>query len=200
TVIADTNTPPTAVISATPISGTSPLLVTFEGTSSYDTDGSLVLYAWDFGDGNSATGSQVNHTYNTAGTFTASLTVTDDTAATSTTTVSINVTPQATLPSAPTNLSATLVKTGKGRNKVVSSAVLNWTDNSNNETRFVIERCLEQTTGKGRNRVTSCEYSEYTTVDADVNSSQVSTESGYKYRVKAINDTGSSSYTNEVSI
>ncbi|NOQ93161.1 MAG: hypothetical protein GQ547_00830, partial [Methylophaga sp.] len=31
TVIADTNTPPTAVISATPISGTSPLLVTFEG-------------------------------------------------------------------------------------------------------------------------------------------------------------------------
>jgi PKD repeat protein len=50
------------------------------GTASHDPDGSISQYAWDF-DGNSttdATGAQVNHTYTTAGTYTATLTVTDD--------------------------------------------------------------------------------------------------------------------------
>jgi len=200
TVIADTNIPPTAVISATPTSGTDPLVVSFDGGNSFDDDGSIVLYSWDFGDGNTATGSLADNTYNTAGSYIATLTVTDDGGATSSATTTINVTAQATAPEAPTALSATLVKTGKGRNKVVSSAELNWVDNSNNETSFVIERCVEETSGKGRNRVTSCAYSEYLSVGANVNNAQVSIESGYKYRVQAINEMGSSNYTNEVSI
>jgi len=116
------------------------------------------------------------------------------------TVIATNTPDLATVPEAPTTLSATLVKTGKGKNKVVSSAELNWLDNSNNETNFVIEHCLAQTTGKGKNRVTTCDYSEYSSVGEDVNNAQVSTESGYKYRVKATNEIGSSSYTNEVSI
>jgi len=112
----------------------------------------------------------------------------------------VNLTVQMTVPEAPTALSVILVKTGKGKNKVISSAELNWIDNSNNESNFVIERCLEQTTGKGKNRVTTCHYSEYLIVQEGVNNVQVSTESGYKYRVKATNEIGSSSYTNEVSI
>lgn len=108
--------------------------------------------------------------------------------------------PQETVPEAPTELLATIVKTGKGRNKVISSVTLNWVDNSNNESNFVIERCLEQTTGKGRNRSTTCNYSEYLIVGEGVNNVQVSTESGYNYRVKATNEIGSSNFTNEVSI
>jgi len=198
-VIADTNNPPSAEISVNTTSGTGPLNVSFDAVNSTD-DGSIVLYAWNFGDGNKATGSLVDYTYTVAGSYIATLTVTDDGDKTSSATIAINVTVQSTVPEAPTALSATLVKTGKGRNKVVSSAQLNWVDNSNNESSFVIERCLEQTTGKGRNKITTCNYSEYLIVGEGVNNVQVSTDSGYMYRVKATNEIGSSSYTNEVSL
>ena len=201
TVIADTNTAPTAVISSSTTSGTGPLIVSFNGTDSFDNDGSIALYSWNFGDGNTATGSLVNYTYTAAGSYNAVLTVTDDGGKTSSATMTINVTVQATVPEAPTALSAILVKTGKGKNKVISSAELNWVDNSNNESNFVIERCLEQTTGKGRNRITTCDYSIYLTVGENVNNVQVlPTETGYKYKVQAINNIGPSSYSNEVSI
>ncbi len=45
---------PTAVVSATPTSGFGPLLVNFTGSGSYDPDGSIVSYAWTFGDGSSS--------------------------------------------------------------------------------------------------------------------------------------------------
>jgi len=54
-------------------------VVTVDGASSQDTDGSIAGYAWDFGDGTSAaTGAQTTHTYAAAGTYTVTLTVTDD--------------------------------------------------------------------------------------------------------------------------
>jgi hypothetical protein len=52
--------------------------VTFDGSGSYDPDGYIVDYSWDFGDGNGASGMIVNHTYLEAGEFYASLTVKDD--------------------------------------------------------------------------------------------------------------------------
>jgi len=134
------------------------------------------------------------------------LTVTDDQGLTSTGTVSITVdsdtspSPIDTVPTAPANLTIALVKTGKGKNKVITDATLNWTDNSDNETSFVIERCLETTTGKGKNRVTSCGFIQYGGSTADITSLPVPIESGYRYRVKAVNDVGASAYTNEVSI
>ncbi|MFQ3196661.1 MAG: PKD repeat protein [Paraglaciecola sp.] len=199
TVNADTNTAPTAVISASTTSGTGPLLVLFDAASSFDDD-SIALYSWGFGDGNTATGIFVDNTYTAAGSYIATLTVTDNGGKTSSTTIAISVIAQAIAPAAPTALSATLVKTGKGKNKVISRAELNWVDNSNNEKNFVIERCLKQTTGKGKKTVITCDYSGYSNVEEGVNNVQVSTESGYMYRVKATNDTGSSNYTNEVSI
>ncbi|MCW4016794.1 MAG: PKD domain-containing protein [Candidatus Bathyarchaeota archaeon] len=54
----------------------------FDGTGSYDSDGSIVSYAWDFGDGNTATGATVEHTYEDNGVYTVTLTVTDDDGAT----------------------------------------------------------------------------------------------------------------------
>ncbi len=69
---------PTALFSPTTTSGTAPLEVGFDGSSSSDVDGTITSYFWDFGDGSSITGSRVSHTYTTSGSFTAKLTVTDN--------------------------------------------------------------------------------------------------------------------------
>lgn len=71
------NIPPVANANG-PYNGTVNLSLTFDGSGSTDSDGSIVSYSWDFGDGNTATGVSPTHTYLTAGTFTVSLTVTDD--------------------------------------------------------------------------------------------------------------------------
>ncbi len=52
------------------------LTCTFNGTSSTDDHG-INSHAWDFGDGQTGSGSVIEHAYSSAGTFTARLTVTD---------------------------------------------------------------------------------------------------------------------------
>ena len=61
-----------------PATGKAPLTVNFDASGSSDTDGSIVSYEWDFGDGGSETGLTVKHTFNTAGTYKITLTVTDN--------------------------------------------------------------------------------------------------------------------------
>lgn len=73
-----TNTPPTAVISSSASVGDAPLQVLFDGTGSSDGDGTILSYKWDMGDGGTATGPQVTYIYSSAGSFNATLTVTDD--------------------------------------------------------------------------------------------------------------------------
>lgn len=77
------NCAPTAVIAATPVTGTAPLAVNFNGTNSTDPDGSVgdfVLgYEWNFGDGTPLDNSNSPvHTYTTAGTYTVTLRVVDN--------------------------------------------------------------------------------------------------------------------------
>ena len=56
-----------------------PLGKRFDGSHSRDTDGGTITsYAWDFGDGSSASGSVVEHTFTFAGEFVVRLTVVDD--------------------------------------------------------------------------------------------------------------------------
>lgn len=62
--------PPTVTFSAsaTPVSGTLPLVVSFAATSSIG-GFAITSASWDFGDGQTGTGLSVSHTYVTAGTF-----------------------------------------------------------------------------------------------------------------------------------
>ncbi|MBN1456037.1 MAG: PKD domain-containing protein [Methanomicrobia archaeon] len=53
-------------------------VVYFNGSESYDHDGTVKTYQWNFGDGGNATGPAVTHCYADTGTYTVSLTVTDD--------------------------------------------------------------------------------------------------------------------------
>ncbi len=52
--------------------------VLFNGSQSYDLDGNITTYNWSFGDGTTANGSTLNHTYYANGTYTLTLTVTDN--------------------------------------------------------------------------------------------------------------------------
>ncbi|HXF05639.1 MAG TPA: Ser-Thr-rich GPI-anchored membrane family protein [Blastocatellia bacterium] len=56
----------------------------FDASTSEDPDGTIVSYFWDFGDGTTATGRTVAHSFTTVGVFTVTLTVRDDDGATAT--------------------------------------------------------------------------------------------------------------------
>jgi PKD repeat protein len=64
---------PTAVFTASLVSGTAPLTVRFTNT----TGGTANTYAWDFGDGGTSTAISPSHTYTDAGTYTVWLTATN---------------------------------------------------------------------------------------------------------------------------
>jgi thermitase len=84
-------TPPTASAFASPSSGQAPLAVTLDGTGSSGSTGTIVSYVWDFGDGTSAQGAVVTHTYASAGVFAAKLTVTDNSGSAASGTVTVSV-------------------------------------------------------------------------------------------------------------
>jgi len=86
------NQSPIASFTAIPTSGVVPLEVFFDASSSYDPDGNIVSYAWDFKDGNAGSGKIVNHTFSSTGNYNVKLTVTDDKGATDSTTKTITVT------------------------------------------------------------------------------------------------------------
>ena len=52
--------------------------VMFDASSSYDIDGEIISYEWDFGDGTTGTGEIIYHKYCTNGTYDVTLTVRDD--------------------------------------------------------------------------------------------------------------------------
>ena len=92
TVTETLNQSPTASFTATPTSGVAPLAVSFNASSSSDSDGSITSYAWDFKDGSTGSGQTINHTFSSIGSYSVKLTVTDDKGATGSTTKTITVT------------------------------------------------------------------------------------------------------------
>jgi PKD repeat protein len=71
------NLSPTAIISGPAIAQISQT-ITFDGSRSFDSDGQIVSYFWEFGDGQKARGPQVDHTYKAEGDYEVWLTVADD--------------------------------------------------------------------------------------------------------------------------
>jgi PKD repeat protein len=88
TVSVGPNTPPSAAftVSCTGLS------CSFDGSSSTDSDGTIASYSWAFGDGATASGATATHTYGHSGTYSASLTVTDDRGASTTVSKDVAVT------------------------------------------------------------------------------------------------------------
>ncbi len=74
------NNPPTAYSTADRNSGNPPLTIHFTGIGT-DSDGTVVSYLWNFGDGSTSNQQNPEHTYNNVGFYTASLTVTDNSGA-----------------------------------------------------------------------------------------------------------------------
>jgi len=56
--------------------------VMFDASESYDSNGEIISYAWEFGDGNTGSGVETSHTYMEDGDYIVTLTVTDDAGAT----------------------------------------------------------------------------------------------------------------------
>jgi PKD repeat protein len=89
------NQAPTAVITATPLGGESPLVVTFDASDSVDPEGPIASVRWDFGDAGATSSETIAHHTFLALTetkvFTVTLRVTDSGGASDSTTQSIEV-------------------------------------------------------------------------------------------------------------
>ncbi len=104
--------------------------------------------------------------------------------------------PDCSPPNPPSGLIATPGSSGAGRNKTVF-VVLNWVDESANETSFIVERGLE--TGKGRTKTCGGFAPLGAPLAANTTSyldSDVANSTTYCYRVKAGNAVGESAYSN----
>jgi PKD repeat protein len=77
------------------------------GSSSYDPDGYIVSYEWDFGDGATGSGMDTSHVYTSSGTYTVTLTVTDNDGLMDSDTCTVIV--EEVLPAPPRDLDANLV-------------------------------------------------------------------------------------------
>lgn len=116
----EVNLPPTADAGADRYADPGEVIA-FTGAGSTDTDGTITMYRWDFGDGTQATGSSVNHPYAQGGDYTVTLTVTDDDGATDSDTAIAHVTG---VDAAPPMLSHTEIADGQPAGQPVLASVV----------------------------------------------------------------------------
>ncbi|SLM31512.1 exported hypothetical protein [Desulfamplus magnetovallimortis] len=91
TAIDALNASPEVSIQTTTLQGGYPHTVTFTASAT-DSDGSIISYEWHFGDGNTATGKNVTHTFKKPGTYQVELKVTDNLHAVTTSSVIVTAT------------------------------------------------------------------------------------------------------------
>jgi len=85
------NTRPNAALAINADPG-DPWNFSFDGTGSSDAEGAIASYEWTFGDGSTATGAQVTHRYESAGSYNVTLAVSDAEGISETVSVAISVT------------------------------------------------------------------------------------------------------------
>jgi PKD repeat protein len=123
------NTPPMAMIA---LVSTNFLVVTLSGAGSMD-DSGIASYAWNFGDGMTGSGASVTHTYAADGTYTVTLTVTDDHGLSDSATLSVTVEAQNLPPTAAftysvTELTVYVDASGSTDDHGIVSYTWNWGD------------------------------------------------------------------------
>ena len=104
-----------------PYKGTSGIAVNLDGTKSSDSDGKIVSYNWDFGDGTKGSGGKVKHTYSSPGSFTVKLTVIDDDGAKDNATTIVKIEKMNNAPYKPTVMGKTEGDVGESFTFVVGS-------------------------------------------------------------------------------
>lgn len=179
------NRAPTAALAASTTSGTAPITVSFDGGDSSDPDGDTLSYLWDFGDGTTAAGPTATHTYETPGTHTAVLTVTDGhLSGTASTTITVSEpAPVVPAPAAPT-LTATPSN---------GSVTLDWNDDQA-VTAYDVYRETRHKNGSYRG------LTQLKTLDGSISSWVDESGSGtFRYHVVARNSGGSAS-SNQVEV
>ena len=72
------NQAPVPSLSLSTTSANTNTTVSFNASNSFDPDGSITTYRWDFGDGNTSNNSQTTHSYRNPGNYKVSLRVTDN--------------------------------------------------------------------------------------------------------------------------
>ena len=177
------NQPPLAQTTATPTSGSAPLTVSFNALGSVDSDGTVVAWAWDFGDGQTGTGPLPQHLYAQPGVYTATLTVTDDDGATASTSVLITA-------SSVSSGGSLVAPQAFYAQASGASGTLRWTDTSTGEDGFILERAPE---------TWPVVWAEAGRVGANVTSlvDRPPAPGGYMYRVRAWQGTSLSAYSNQ---
>ncbi|MBK7403397.1 MAG: S8 family serine peptidase [Phycisphaerales bacterium] len=179
------NTAPTVAI-ASPADGASfdqGTSVSFLGSAADSEDGSLTAsIAWTSSrDGAIGSGGAFSTSALSVGTHVITASVVDSGGLGDSDTVTIVVSSVGSIPNPPSNVTAT-----NNRNR---TATVMWTDNSNNETSFRIER-------QKQNRNGSWGSSSYYTVGANATSYTNNSGTGtFRYRVQARNGAGDSSWT-----
>lgn len=99
---------PVASFTASTTTGVPGTSVVLDAAASNDPDGTIVAYNWNFGDFTTGSGALTSHTFNTAGTFPVTLTVTDNSG------MSHSATTNIAIGGAPTVAPSGLTKTGSG--------------------------------------------------------------------------------------
>jgi PKD repeat protein len=123
-IVTGGNLPPTADFTFT----TNDLTANFTDASS-DSDGTITGWSWNFGDGNTSTAQNPSHTYASAGTYSVTLTVTDDGGATDPVSKDVTVTaPQTGVDMYVYDINQTITRAGKNYR---STAVVTIWDTNN---------------------------------------------------------------------
>lgn len=183
------NQPPTSSIVG-PSSGLTGQLLSFDGSGSSDSDGTIVSFAWDFGDGATSTGMMASHAWSLWGTYVVSLTVTDNEGASDTEEKVVAIVE---VPDAPQDLAAVASDIGaislswqapssNGGLQVISYNLYRSIDGST----FYLHATISATSGSV---LPPTEY-----LDTGLSNGQT-----YYYMMTAVNAAGEGSFSNEAS-
>ncbi len=88
----DTSVVVDATFSSSSAGGEAPITIAFDASTSSSSDGSVLSFVWDFGDGTTGNGVNVSHQYTVAGNYTVTLTASTSSGNSDTATTSIVVT------------------------------------------------------------------------------------------------------------